>query len=158
MQWSRWKHEVMPFPDLNASGFLPAGVFDCTLAEIRERFGGFHRSDRRPRLFARLEEFVEALRRSGLFEAILLDGSFVTAKPAPNDIDIVAVLPPTHNFERDLPMSEYALVSRPMLRRRFGFDVVLARRDSSLYDSYIEFFSRVREAPHLRKGLLRLRL
>ena len=27
-------------------------------------------------------------------------------------------------FERDLPMSEYALVWRPMLRRRFGFDVV----------------------------------
>ena len=45
-----------------------------------------------------------------------------------------------------------------MLRKRFGFDVVLARRDSDLYHRYIEFFSRVREMPHLRKGLLRLEL
>src|SRR6266851_3382610 len=68
------------------------------------------------------------------------------------------VLPPDHNFERDLAMSEYALVSRPLLKRRFGVDAVLARRDSPLYHTYVEFFSRVREAPQLRKGLLRLRL
>ena len=55
-------------------------------------------------------------------------------------------------------MSEYALVSRPLLKRRFGVSAVLARRDSPLYHTYVEFFSRVREAPQLRKGLLRLRL
>jgi len=55
-------------------------------------------------------------------------------------------------------MSEYALVSRPLLKRRFGVDAVLARRDSPLYHAYVEFFSRVREAPQLRKGLLRLSL
>ena len=32
--------------------------------------------------------------------------SLVTAKPAPNDIDLVAVLRPGQDFERDLPMSE----------------------------------------------------
>ena len=74
----------------------------------------------------------------------------------PNDIDLVAVLRPGHNFERDLPMSEYALVSRAMLRRRFGFDIIVAERDSQLYGTYVEFFSRVREQPEARKGLLRL--
>src|SRR2546427_206024 len=68
-----------------------------------------------------------AMGRSGLFEAILLDWSFVTAKEAPNDIDLIAVLPPEHNFERDLAMSEYVMVSRPLLKRRFGVDAVLAR-------------------------------
>ncbi len=48
-------------------------------------------------------------------------------------------------------MSEYSLVSRALLRRRFGFDVVVAERDSALYKTYVEFFSRVREAPELRK-------
>lgn len=148
----------MPIPELDADGLLPAGIFDCTLAEVRQRFGAFQESDRRPNLFARLEELAFAMLRSGLFEAILLDGSFVTAKAAPNDIDLVAVVPPDHDFERDLSMSEYALVSRRLLKRRFGFDVVLARRDSPLYDAYVEFFGRVREAPHSRKGLLRLRL
>jgi hypothetical protein len=70
----------------------------------------------------------------------------------------VAVLRPGHDFERDLPMSEYSVVSRALLRRRFGFDVVVAERDSALYRTYVDFFSRVREAPELRKGLLRVRL
>ena len=88
----------------------------------------------------------------------MLDGSFVTTKTSPNDIDLIAVLAAGHNFERELTAFEYNLVSRSFLRRRFGLDVVLARRDSPLYDSYVEFFGRVREAPHRRKGLLRLRL
>jgi len=123
----------MPIPALNADGFLPVGVYDCTLSELRGRFGAFHDSNQRPRLFARLEEFISALRQSGLFEELLVDGSFVTAKPSPNDIDLVAVLRSGHDFERDLPMSEYALVSRTHLRRRFGFDVILAERDTQLY-------------------------
>jgi hypothetical protein len=147
-----------PIPQLDANGFLPSGIFDCTLTQVRERFGGFQGSEQRPRLFARLQDFMAATVQSGLFEAIILDGSFVTAKATPNDIDLIAVLAPDHDFERDLTMSEYALISRPLIRRRFGFDVALARRDSQLYDSYVEFFSRVRETPHLRKGLLRLRL
>jgi len=105
-----------------------------------------------------LEELIAAMQRSGLFEEVLLDGSFVTTKPAPNDIDLVAVLRPGHDFERDLPMSEYALVSRTMLRRRFAFDIIVAERDSQLYKTYVEFFSRVRENPEARKGLLRLML
>ena len=39
-----------------------------------------------------------------------------------------------------------------------GFDVVLAEAGSVLYKAYIEFFERVREAPHLRKGMVRLLL
>jgi len=48
----------MPIPALNADGLLPAGVFDCTLPEVRVRFGAFRGSDHRARLFARLEELV----------------------------------------------------------------------------------------------------
>jgi hypothetical protein len=109
-------------------------------------------------LFNRLETLIQAMQVSGLFEMLLIDGSFVTAKPAPNDIDLVAVLRPEHDFERDLPMSEYTLVSRALLRQRFGFDVIIAEEASSLYKTYVEFFSRVREDPEARKGLLRLRL
>ncbi|MBI5774445.1 MAG: hypothetical protein HZA89_11965 [Verrucomicrobia bacterium] len=148
----------MPVPALNDDGFLPPGIWDCKLAELRERFGIFSGSDQRPRLFARLDDLFQTLQRSGLFETLLVDGSFVTAKPAPNDIDLVAVLLPGHDFERDLPMSEYALVSRAMLRRRYGFDVVIAEKDSPLCKTYVEFFSRVRDNPGASKGLLRLSL
>jgi hypothetical protein len=145
-------------PPLNADGFLPVGIFECTLSEIRARFGAFKGSDQRPRLFARLEDFTATMQGSGLFESLLEDGSFVTAKVIPNDIDLVATLRPGHDFERDLPMSEYILLSRTLLRRRFGFDVIVAERDSSLYTTYIEFFSHVRERPDARKGLLKILL
>ena len=148
----------MPIPALNSDGLLPTGVHDCALSEVRARFGIFQGSDVRQRLFTRLEELATAMTRSGLFESLLIDGSFITAKPAPNDIDLVAVLRPGHNFERDLPMSEYALVSRTLLRRRFAFDIIVAERESQLYRTYVEFFSRVRENPEARKGLLRVTL
>jgi len=148
----------MPIPLLNNDGFLMPGIYDCTLKELQERFGSFQKSDRRPRLFSRLEELFETMQRGKLFESLIVDGSFVTAKVDPNDIDLIAVLLPGHDFERDLPMSEYALLSRSMLRRRFGFDVVIVERAGSLYNTYIEFFSRVRENPEVRKGLLRLSL
>ncbi len=96
------------------------------------------------------------MRRSDLFEALLIDGSFVTAKPAPNDIDAIAVLRPGHDFERDLPMSEYAVVSRTLLTRRFRFDGIVAERDSGVYPSYVEFFSLVRDAPGMKKGILKI--
>lgn len=146
----------MAIPQLTTHGLLPIGIFDCTLEEVRQRFGGFQQSAQRPRLFARLQEFTVAIRRTGLFEAILIDGSFVTEKSAPNDVDLIAILHRGHDFERELPMFEYALLSRPLLRQRFGFDVVLVERDSQVYDDAVEFFTRLRHSTGLRKGLLRL--
>ena len=98
------------------------------------------------------------MQRSGLFKVLLVDGSFVTGKSAPNDVDLVAVLRPGHDFERDLPMSEYALVSRAMLRRRFAFDVLIAKPDSPLCKTCVDFFSQVRDNPGVRKGILRVNL
>lgn len=49
---------------------------------------------KRERLFESLERFVaDVVRPIGLFVAVYIDGSFVTDKPAPSDIDIVIELP-----------------------------------------------------------------
>jgi hypothetical protein len=146
----------MPIPPLNADGFLPSGVFDCSLTEVKDRFGTFQGSDRRVILYARLEELVAEMKKSRLFEALVVDGSFVTAIPRPKDIDLIAVLRFGHNFEEDLSISKYSLVSRSLLRRRFGFDTLVAESGSALYKKYVEFFSRVRGLPGIRKGLLRI--
>ena len=45
----------MPIPELNAAGLLPEGIYDCSLEEVRERFGMFLTSDHRPRLFEKLQ-------------------------------------------------------------------------------------------------------
>ena len=148
----------MPIPQLSNNGLLPAGIHVTTLNEIRERFGTFHGSDRRVLLFGRLVQLSSELRQSGLFSALIVDGSFVTAKPAPADIDIIVIFHPNHDWAADLGPSDYALVSRTALRRRFGFDVFLAKAIGGAYERYVEFFGRVREDSSVRKGMLRITL
>ena len=101
----------MPIPPLNADGLLPPGVHPATADEIRQQFGGFQGNDQRPRQFVRLTELAAAMQRSGLFESLLIDGSFVTAKPNPNDIDLILVVATTRDFRRDLPPRR---VQRPL--------------------------------------------
>lgn len=148
----------MPIPAFNQDGFLPEGVHDCTLAEVRERLGQFQRTDQRCRLFARLDAYLRELNTTGFAQTVILDGSFVTAEDAPNDIDLILVLPTTHDFNAPLRPFEYNVVAKREIRRRHGFDVVVVRDGSRDLDAAVEFFARVRERPDLRKGLLRISL
>ena len=82
----------MSIPALNQDGLLPEGIHDCTLEEIKARFGSFQATDQRPRLLARLESFLAEVRAAGLVRSVLVDGSFVTSKADPHDIDLVVVV------------------------------------------------------------------
>ena len=148
----------MPIPALNEEGLLPAGLHECTLEELRVLFGRFQGNDVRGRLFAQLAGLMGELMRCELVAAVVVDGSFVTAKPAPNDIDLLFALKPGHDWTADLGAFDYRLVSRQALRRRFGFDVLVAVEGSAAYEDYIQFFTRVRSQPGARKGLLRIKL
>ncbi|MBI2926746.1 MAG: hypothetical protein HYY24_13700 [Verrucomicrobia bacterium] len=96
----------MPIPPLDQDGFLPIGVHECTLGEIKGRFGVFRGSDRRPQLFARLQAFLSEAKACGLVVSVVVDGSFVSAKPEPNDIDLIVAVVPGHSFAVDLSPSE----------------------------------------------------
>lgn len=76
-------------PPLDANGVLPPGVHPCTLDELLARFG--HGSATREAQAQELTVFIEWARGHGV-RRILVNGSFVTAKAEPNDVDIV-VLP-----------------------------------------------------------------
>ena len=148
----------MSIPALTSDGLLPEGVHDCTLDEIRERFGQFQRSDRRCRLFDRLEAYVRDAQRSGVVKAIIVDGSFVTDKDVPSDIDLVVVAPPPGILPATLRPAEYNVLSKRHVRRQFGMDMLLAQEGQTEVAEHVEFFSQVREHPELRKGMLRLAL
>ena len=148
----------MPIPALNSDGLLPVGIHEATLDEIRHRFGSFQSSDRRVQLFSQLKQLVTQLSKSGRFAAVVVDGSFVTAKPNPEDIDLIVALRRDHDWNADLGPSDYALVSRPALRRKFGFDVLLATDGGGDYEGFVEFFGRVREDASVQKGMLRIEL
>lgn len=89
----------MPIPELNPTGLLEPGLHEATLQEVKARFGQFQRSDRRAALMAALERYVDEARQSGVAEAVLVDGSFVTAKDEPGDVDCILVLDPAAVLE-----------------------------------------------------------
>ena len=136
----------------------------CTLEEIAGRFGRFERSTRRQRLTEALERYVNEVRALGVADALIIDGSYVTTKPEPNDIDMILVLRNELQLGKESTPAEYNVGSTRIVRRRFGFDVLTVVQDSARYVEYMELFSRIRRAdPDLRtgqanKGVLRIQL
>jgi len=148
----------MPIPLLTKQGRLPEGIHECALEEMAERFGTFQGSEQRPRLFARLREFIGEARSSGIFESLIVDGSFVTADPEPNDIDLVLLAAQDHDFSAELTPAQYNLLTQRRVRKRFGFDIVVVRSGSENMENAIAFFQQVRQQPGAKKGLLRIKL
>lgn len=77
---------TMPIPGLNQNGLLPRGVHDCTLDEVAGSFAG---NPHRKRLFQNLVACLEQEIRPVFVHPIFVDGSFVTDKDEPEDVDIV---------------------------------------------------------------------
>jgi len=80
------------------------------------------------------------------------------SKAEPNDIDVIIVVAPDHDFFADISPAAYNVLSKQRVHRRFGFDLLVAREDSVEYRDWTDFFQQVRLEPGLRKGILRLRL
>lgn len=92
-------------PDFRSDGYLPVGTFLAAEAEVTFRFGTANRQRRR--LVLRVRRWID-LARQARAPRLFVDGSFVTAKPEPNDVDAVILLP--RDFEDQiLAESEAAL-------------------------------------------------
>lgn len=140
-------------PDFRNDGYLPEGLYRATEAEITFRFGSTSR--RRRRLVLRLRRWVELARHIGAGR-LLVDGSFVTAKPEPNDIDSVILLP--SDFRRQIAGgSESAIELEQMLETRSPEEIFAAEDDTDWQD-WVEFFGRTRETDGRRKGLVEVEL
>jgi hypothetical protein len=148
----------MPIPNLNEQGLLPPGIYDCSSEEIGERSGIFQSTDLRPRLYEKLQAFLQQARSTNLAIAVIVNGSFVTSKADPNDIDLILVLPSSHDLRAELAPMAYNVLSRRRVSRQYGFDILVAREDAIEYTQYVEFFQQVRGQPHLYKGVLRIGL
>lgn len=78
---------------LEASGWLPTGRHVVTAQEFRTHFvDAFPGSATRERLFRRWEKHLEALTSVITVEAQWIDGSFVTDKLDPGDIDLASIV------------------------------------------------------------------
>ena len=104
-------------PVFNEHGYLPAGVHTATLAEVETRF------NRDPEIrraeMQSLHWLIDMARRSGV-KRIILNGSFVTDRREPNDVDCALLIdeeilknPLTQaEIEAGLPFLEINLLSQ----------------------------------------------
>jgi hypothetical protein len=154
----------MAIPDLDEQGLLPPGIHDCSLEEIPRRFGqaqweGRRHTRRRELLYGQLVAYLDALRGLDFVDATVVDGSFVTAKADPGDVDILVVTSTAYDIRGALRPAEYALVSRRRAKQRWpDLDPFLVRAGSTEYNDWCNEFGRAKEPPGRRKGMLRLHL
>jgi hypothetical protein len=147
------EQEPSSIPPFRSDGYLPEGVYVCSEAEVLFRFGSSNR--RRRRLVLRLRRWLELGRQIGA-RRLLVDGSFVTAKEEPHDIDSVILLPPdfpqqlAREYAPALELEEMLLTRRP--------EEIFAAEDETDWEEWVAFFSQTRERDRRQKGLLEIRL
>lgn len=138
-------------PQFDSQGFLPQGFHDTTIQEIRSALGF---TPHRNRLIDGLDRFVHIWNESGFVDYAVIDGSFVTSKPEPGDIDML-LIPIDGAFLSvnfmDLLLShsyDYAFT-----RNEFGCEAFVVFGSEEIEDG-LDFFSRDRHGNV--RGLLRL--
>lgn len=140
-------------PPFRPDGYLPEGIYVCSEAEVIFRFGSSSRLRRR--LVLGLRRWIELGRQIGAHR-LLVDGSFVTAKAEPQDIDSVLFLPEdfTQQLEQEfapaLELEEMLLTRRP--------EELFAAEDETDWQEWGAFFSQTRESDRRHKGLVEIRL
>jgi hypothetical protein len=138
-------------PPFRPDGYLPEGIHQATEAEVTFRFGSQGR--RRRRLTLRLRRWIELGRAVGATR-LLVDGSFVTAKAEPNDLDAVLLVPENYpdlvaqGLEAAVELEEMFLSRQP--------EELFPAEDEAVWRDWCDFFSRTREADQRRKGLVEI--
>ncbi len=140
-------------PAFRADGYLPEGVYPVSEAELTFRFGST--SSRRRRLAIRVRHWIELARAVGA-KRLLIDGSFVTDKLDPRDVDAVVLLPVDFQAQIRLGKDPAIELEQILLTRRP--EELFAAEDQTDWDEWVAFFSRTREFDGRRKGLVEVEL
>src|SRR5437016_914719 len=138
----------MPLPEFDSHGDLPIGVHRASLDEVRARFG--HGTPQRRLVTARLLRVYELASGTGKLERFIIFGSYVTAKPNPNDVDIILVM------RDDFRQQECSVEAEPLFdhlraQKEFGASVFAIRRFQILLetvDSFVAHWQIKRDKSH----------
>lgn len=132
-------------------GYIPP-TLTCTEAEVVLWFGF---NDHRAGLLERIHTWI-SLSRSVKARRLLLDGSFITTKEEPGDVDAAVLLP--KDF-RDLLQGgdPDAVELYQMLFTRRPKEL-FAAEDEEDWWTWVEFFGRANKANRRRKGLIEVML
>ena len=134
-------------PAFDHDGCMPP-MHACTEAVVARWFGA---NPHRRELVARIREWV-GLARAVRAKRFLLDGSFMTAKEKPGDVDAVVLLPEDFRDQLRAGGPEAARLYEMFVTREPK--ELFAAEDDEDWWRWFEFFSRTREANGRRKGLI----
>jgi hypothetical protein len=111
-------------PLLNENGDLPPGVHAAGWTEIEQRFGTG--TSARLRAFATLKHLHELAVRTGALRSFYVFGSFVSAAPAPRDVDLILIMRSDFRLE-DCPRESLTLFSHADAEARYGASIFWLR-------------------------------
>jgi hypothetical protein len=134
-------------PAFDDAGYIPP-IQICTEAEVVRWFGF---SNHRNRQIDIIREWLR-LGRAVHARRLLLDGSFVTKKKKPGDVDAVMLLPDDFRDQLQTGNSSAAELSE-MFRTRKPKELFAAEDERDWWE-WFGFFSRTREANGQYKGLI----
>jgi hypothetical protein len=119
----------VPLPPIAETGDLPQGVHSASLQEVVDRFG--QATAQRKLVAMRLRRVYELAAATGHLRRFIVFGSFVTAKPRPNDVDLFLLMDDT--FELDHVTGEARLVfDHSAAQAHFGASIFWLRQLAAL--------------------------
>jgi hypothetical protein len=117
----------VPLPDITSAGDLPPGLHTCTLDELVASFGTG--TPQRRLVTLRLQRVLNLAASAGGLARIIVFGSFISAKPDPNDVDIFLIM--DDDFDVSHVTGEARLVFDHLAAQpHFGASVFWTRRAS----------------------------
>jgi hypothetical protein len=132
-------------PEFTEEGLLPPGIYETDLKELNEKMGW---SRRRFVLLEGLERALELMTASGV-RRVYLDGSFVTDKDRPNDIDGCYDLAPgatAEELEAMAPIFPPSPDNRAKAKELYGIDFFpAAATELGSGQPFLRFFQKDRQ-------------
>ncbi len=128
----------MPLPEFDINGDLPVGVHLASFAEVLARFG--QSTPQRELVTTRLRRVYELASGTGKLERFIIFGSYVTAKPDPNDVDIIMIM------RDDFRQIECSVEAEPLFdhlraQQEFGASVFAIRASQILLETVDSFIA-----------------
>jgi predicted nucleotidyltransferase len=119
----------VPLPSFNKTGDLPVGIHRASLHETVKRFGT--KTNKRKALALRLERIHRLASETGQLARFIVFGSFVTAKPEPNDVDVFILMEDTFDVGQ-LSGEARLLFDHAAAQAHFGASIFWLRRLAAL--------------------------
>ncbi len=126
----------MPLPNLNDAGELPIGIHQATIDEVIAQFGSG--TLQREIVAARLQRIYQIAKDTGNLQQLIIFGSYITAKPEPNDVDVVIIF--SDDFDLTVCSEEVRrLLDHQQAENEFGASIFWIRPSLLLLETLDEF-------------------